>query len=301
MARSPAKRALREAGDFAVAQALFGVTRLVGAMPIDRALDAAHAIGVRLGPRASRNRLVLDSLARALPELTDAQRERVAAEMWGHQARLVIETAYSQRLFDYAPGAPAGRVEVSGAALLDERRDAGRPTLFFTAHTGCFEFLPAICRAHGYPTATLFRAPNNRRIAARLVAQRVGTNGLLVSAGRGAAATLHGELAGGRGVGVLVDQKFRAGPRVPFFGQPAPTNPLVAKLSRQTDGEVVPARCVRLPGNCYRIEIGPPMTLPRTASGEVDVPAGLAAINTIVEGWVREHPEQWMWFHRRWG
>ena len=123
--------------------------------------------------------------------------------------------------------------------------------------------------------------------------------------GRGAAATLTRELVEGRGVGVLVDQKFQRGPPVPFFGTPAPTNPLIARLARHTGGEVVPVRCVRLPGNRYRVEIERPILLPRTAEGnergEVDVAAGLALVNGKVEGWVREHPEQWMWFHRRWG
>jgi KDO2-lipid IV(A) lauroyltransferase len=30
------------------------------------------------------------------------------------------------------------------------------------------------------------------------------------------------------------------------------------------------------------------------------VPASTHLINGIVEGWIREHPEQWLWFHRRW-
>ena len=40
--------------------------------------------------------------------------------------------------------------------------------------------------------------------------------------------------------------------------------------------------------------------LVRDASGEIDVAGTTQAIMTIVEGWVREHPEQWLWLHRRW-
>ena len=294
------RRSSRDAGDRAVASALFGLTRLVGALPIDRALDLAHAIGVRLGPRASRHRLVLDNLARAMPERSTGERERIAAQMWGHQARLIVEAAYPNRLFDFAPGTAAGRVEVTSALDFEARIAAKTPTLFFTAHTGCFEFLPAVARAHGYPMATLFRAPNNRYIARRLLDQRRDLNGLLVRAGRGAAATLMNELGEGRSVGVLVDQKFGRGPMIGFMGRPAPTNGLIARLAQQTGGEIVPARCVRLPNNRYRLDVEPPMVLPRNGD-EIDVPAALAAVNAKVEAWVREHPEQWMWFHRRWG
>ncbi|RZL76659.1 MAG: lipid A biosynthesis lauroyl acyltransferase, partial [Sphingomonas sp.] len=45
----------------------------------------------------------------------------------------------------------------------------------------------------------------------------------------------------------------------------------------------------------------PRLDLPRNAEGAIDIPASCQVLNDIVEGWVREHPEQWMWFHRRWG
>ena len=294
-----ANRTLRTAGDYALAKALFGLTKLVGALPIDRALDTAHAIGTRLGPRASRHRIVLENLDRALPDTPRVERERIAREMWGHQARLIVETAFPDRLFDV--DGPNARVEITGRDVVRERAAAGIGTLFFTGHTGCFEFLPAASRALDYPMATLFRPPNNRFIADRLQRQREGTNGRLVPARAGAARALATELRGGRGVGVLVDQKFRGGPMVPFFGHPAPTNPLVVRLAALTGGLVVPTRCVRLSGNRYRIEIAEPIQLPRALDGAIDVPASLAGVNGVVETWVREHPEQWMWFHRRWG
>jgi KDO2-lipid IV(A) lauroyltransferase len=40
--------------------------------------------------------------------------------------------------------------------------------------------------------------------------------------------------------------------------------------------------------------------LPRGADGRVDVQAATQMITGIVEAWVREHPGQYLWFHRRW-
>jgi hypothetical protein len=69
-------------------------------------------------------------------------------------------------------------------------------------------------------------------------------------------------------VGVLVDQKFGRGLTTSFFGRPVQTNPLLAKLVRQFDAEVYPARCIRLPGNRYRLEIEPrDGEVPSNASG----------------------------------
>ena len=38
----------------------------------------------------------------------------------------------------------------------------------------------------------------------------------------------------------------------------------------------------------------------RDANGDVDIEASAQLLNDVVEGWVREHPGQWMWFHKRW-
>jgi KDO2-lipid IV(A) lauroyltransferase len=38
----------------------------------------------------------------------------------------------------------------------------------------------------------------------------------------------------------------------------------------------------------------------RDADGRIDVQGTMQVITSIVESWVREHPEQWLWLHRRW-
>src|SRR3546814_8604558 len=96
---------------------------------------------------------------------------------------------------------------------------------------------------------------------------------------------------------VIVDHQFRKGHPTTLFGRPVRTNPLLAKLVRQFDADVYPARCVRLPGNRYRLEIEPRIDVPRDARGNVDVQATAQMLNDKVEAWVREHPEQWLWYH----
>jgi Kdo2-lipid IVA lauroyltransferase/acyltransferase len=60
------------------------------------------------------------------------------------------------------------------------------------------------------------------------------------------------------------------------------------------------ARAIRLPGNAFQLELTEEIALPRDARGQVDVQAATQAINDIVAGWIREHPGQWLWQHRRW-
>ena len=99
---------------------------------------------------------------------------------------------------------------------------------------------------------------------------------------------------------MLVDQYFQRGVKGTFFGRDVLTSPLLAKLARQFDCDVYPARCIRLPNGRFRLELFERVELPRKGSGEVDVDATCQLLNDTVEGWIREYPGQWMWFHRRW-
>jgi len=107
-------------------------------------------------------------------------------------------------------------------------------------------------------------------------------------------------LDAGQHLGMLVDQRFGRGPKIRFLGRTATANPLLARLARRFDCPIHGARSIRLPGNRFRLELTPAVTLPRNARGQVDIDAATQHVNDIVEGWIREYPGQWLWQHRRW-
>ena len=124
--------------------------------------------------------------------------------------------------------------------------------------------------------------------------------GGLAAAKQGAAFAMQGVLENGGHLGMLIDQHFTRGVLVPFLGRPALTNPILGKFARRFECPVHGVRVVRLPNRRFRIELTPPLDLPRDANGEIDVTGAMAMMTAVVEGWVREHPEQWLWMHRRW-
>jgi Kdo2-lipid IVA lauroyltransferase/acyltransferase len=147
----------------------------------------------------------------------------------------------------------------------------------------------------------LFRPPNNPYIADYILSTRRSAMGDLLPSHKGSAFALARILEANGTIGILVDQKFRYGIRTQFFGRECETSPLLPKLARQYDCDVYPARCVRLPGNRFRLEIEEKIELPRDGDGKVEVIATAQLLNDVVERWVREDPGQWMWFHKRWG
>ena len=278
---------------------LFAVARALGP---ERSSDLGAFLARSVGRLLKQNRIALDNVRAAYPDASAAAVAAIVDGAWANLGRTGAEYAHLATIFDYDPDATApGRIEVGGADHFLALRDDGRAGIVFSAHLGNWE-LPAICAARfGLETTAIFRPPNDPAFARVVQEVRSGTmGGLAASTGGGAAYAISGVLERGGHVGQLVDQHFTRGVVVDFMGRPALVNPLLAKLARHYDVPVHGARVIRLPGHRFRLEITPPLDLPRDAEGLVDVPGAAAAMTRVVEGWVREHPEQWLWMHRRW-
>jgi KDO2-lipid IV(A) lauroyltransferase len=264
-------------------------------------MDFAGRMARRLGPLSGRHRIALDNLRHAYPELDEAARREIAFDMWENMARLGAEYIFLDQLFDFDPkAATPGRVEVVGAERFLSLRDEKKPHILFTGHLGNFELLPVAAAAFDLDLAVMFRPPNNPYIADYVFSTRRSAMGRMLASAPGVAFALSRVLEAGGNIGVLVDQKFRNGLLTDFFGRECETSPLVARLARHFDCDVYPAHCIRLPGNRFRIELHEKLELPRGGAGAIDVQRTTQLLTDVVEGWVRETPGQWMWFHKRW-
>lgn len=293
--------AARNTKQWLVAQFAFGLLNLLKLLPADGAINFADRLVRWIGPKTSRHKLTLTNLRNAFPEKSEAEIQAIALEAWGNMGRLAAEYVFLDRLFDFDPERETpGRIEVSGIPLFADLRDNPRPFIVFTAHSGNFELLPVAGAAFGLDVTVLFRPPNNPYVAEKVFEFRRARMGHLVPSHAGSSFTLARKLDAGGPVGVLVDQKFHKGLHTKFFGRDVQTNPLLAKLVRQFNCEVYPARCIRLPGNRYRLELEPAMDVPRKENGAVDVEATAQMLNDKVEQWVRDYPGQWLWYHDRW-
>jgi len=205
------------------------------------------------------------------------------------------------RLWDFDPDHPnTGRILTDSMPLFVELLEDCKPALCFAAHLGNWELPALAAHAHGLPSAVIYRMPNNKAVAKQIAAIRAPLMGRLIRSRAEAALEMAAALGRGEHLGMLVDQRWSRGVDVTFFGRRCKANPTLARLARRFDCPVIGVRVIRLPDRRFRIEATQPITLPRDDLGVIDVPAATQLINTIVEGWIREHPEQWLWFHRRW-
>lgn len=281
-----------------------GVWALAGAMRLQPPRFASWAGGFwarKIGPHTSIHRTALKNLRLAYPEKTEAEREAIAIGMWDNLGRMGGEFVHLDRIWQYNMWEPAkSRIETTGVSNFVAMRIDGKPALVFTAHLANWE-LPAIAAAaQGLDSAVLFRAPDNSFFADLLFEARSRVMGNLVAASHVAVFELAAVLDQGKHLGILVDQARRGGPTVQFFGQPCSANPTIARLARLYECPVHGVRVIRLPEGRFRIQCTPALDLPRDAKGKIDVDGAMQMITSVVEGWVREYPEQWTWFYKRW-
>jgi Kdo2-lipid IVA lauroyltransferase/acyltransferase len=284
------------------------VALLKGLRAVDRP-RMANMLGRFLravGPWLPEHRVGRANLAAAFPDKPPQDIERILAGVWENLGRVAAEFAHIDRMTLPERGELGGGTfdvtyEQVSLDRFDTIRASGKSALFFAAHLANWE-IPAVGAAfYKLPTNVLFRRPNIGAIGDAVVAMRAGCMGTLVPVGIDAPVRLASALQRGENVGMLVDQHYVKGVDVVFFGRWVKANPLIAQLARHTGAAVHGVRMVRLPdGNHFWGELTDAIALPRNADGEVDVPGAMQAITSVIEGWIREHPEQWLWLHRRW-
>lgn len=241
------------------------------------------------------------NLRAAFPDRDEAWIEETLREAWDNLGRVAGEYVHLARIWDFDEAHPnRGRIIADGVPLFRELQADGKPALCFAAHLGNWELPAVAAAAHGLPSAVVYRMPNNKAVAKEIARIRAPLMGRLIRTRAQAALEMAGALEAGEHLGMLVDQHFSRGVDVTFFGRKCKANPSIGRLARRFNCPVVGVRVVRLPGRRFKIEGYGPYELPRDAKGEVDVQATTQMITSVIEGWVREHPGQWLWFHRRW-
>jgi KDO2-lipid IV(A) lauroyltransferase len=288
-------------GEWLFGQCLASLFALIRRMDPDRALAMCGAVARRFGPWLPVHRVGERQLRAAFPDRDDAWIAATLTGAWENLGRVAGEFAHLERLWDYDPENPnTGRIVTDDVQAFITLHDDGLPALIFAAHLGNWELPALIGPAHGLASAVVYRLPNNPVVARRITAIRRGLMGRMIRSRNAAVFEMATALEAGEHLGMLVDQHWSRGVDVTFFGRRCKANPTLARFARQYDCPVYGVRVIRLPGQRFRIAATGPVQLPRDAAGGVDVAASTQMIATIVEGWIREHPDQWLWFHRRW-
>ncbi len=265
---------------------------LLGRLP----LRLLHDLGVLLGWAAwlaspAYRRHLKENLALAY---NPAEAAAILPAAIAHAGRGVMELPY---LWTRPKAEVVGLVtQVTGWELIEAAWQRGDGILFFTPHLGCFE-ITAQYYASRAPITVLYRRPKQAWMQPFIETGRGSASFHLAPADLSGVRLLLKALRRHEAVGMLPDQVpgMGEGQWAEFFGRPAYTMTLGARLSETGRTTVLMAFAERLPGGKgFNLRFSTPT---QVIDGSLE--ARTAAINRALEDLIRSCPQQYLWGYNR--
>jgi KDO2-lipid IV(A) lauroyltransferase len=252
---------------------------------------AYRPVGIRRG-------VVERQIAAALPDRTPAEVRQIARRAYDSLGRTSIEAA---TIAGTGPGELLSRFSsVTGWEHLEAARALGRGAILVAGHLGNWELGAAYFAARGVPTSAIARRMANPLFDDYLQGTRRALDVEVIHDDAAVHRTPRA-LRENRVVGFLCDQDGLglASTYVTFFGRPARTPRGPAVFALRLGVPVLFAAPIRQDDGRYALHIEP-VPITRTGDRDADIDAIVQTYTSQLEGWVRRHPEQYFWHHRRW-
>jgi KDO2-lipid IV(A) lauroyltransferase len=274
--------------------------KLLGILPRPLARALAIAISqlvylfhVRLRQVGMRN------LEMAFPEKSEKERKRILRAEFTSLGRQLAELCQFPR---YTPENIDEVVIYEQLGNYERAYERRKGVLFLTAHFGGWELSAFAHSLHGHRVNIVMRPMDNPYLDGMLQSYRTMHGNKVVPKDdfvRGLLAAMKA----GETVGILMDTNMTPpqGVFVDFFGIPACTASGLARIALRTDAAVVPGFTIWDESlRKYRLRFDPALELVRTGDLEADIVTNTQNFTKVIEGYVRQYPEQWLWVHRRW-
>jgi KDO2-lipid IV(A) lauroyltransferase len=193
-------------------------------------------------------------------------------------------------------------VDAEGLRLVRDLRAKGRPIIFVTLHYGDWELLGLSMGFYEIHVTVVTKTMRNAGLETIFERLRAQSGNRIISS-RHAGAKLLKALARGDGAALLIDQHvgLRAGGIwCDFFGVPALTTSMVARLALHSGAAIVGCRAIALPNGRSRIVYGPEIRRQPSGDKEADIQSLTQQCLQFCEQTIREKPESWLWSYKRW-
>lgn len=189
-------------------------------------------------------------------------------------------------------------IRIVGIENLERAREKGKGIIFITGHCGNWELLALAASIKVHPISVVARRLNNPYLN-HLVESLRSRYGNTIIYKKGALREIIRTLKDEGSVGILMDQAVlpEEGIVVDFLGRPAWTTRMPVIIARKTGSPILPI-FIKRNGTAQEITIHPEIMLLSNSSNYLR--ANTRLLNSIIEDYIKENPEQWLWIHKRW-
>jgi len=241
----------------------------------------------------------LRNLQLAFPDKSASESEEILRAVYRNLGCLLAEFC---QMPSYTPQRASEFIRYDGLDNYLAARERGKGVLVLTGHLGAWELSSFYHSLMGYPMGMVIRRLDNPLVDAFVNRIRC-LHGNRVMHKDDFARGLIASMRAGETVGILMDTNMTPpqGVFVPFFGVEACTASGMARIALKTGAAVLPGFLLWEPREKkYVLHFGAELNLVRTDDSEADAIANTALFTSVIEHYVKQYPEQWLWMHRRW-
>lgn len=277
---------------------LKGLSRFFSALPLDTALSIGRGLGWIYGSVIRYHRRdAIAALRDSFPEMTDRKRHLILKTMYRN---LGMNIAEEFRLQHMTEDDLKRSIVWEGDHHAREALTAGKGVIVLSAHLGNWDILCTMAPKFNFPTTIITKNIKNESLNKFWMDAR-SRFGLKFVPAHNSYRQCLAALRRNEIVGFILDQNMirTEGIFVDFFGKPACTSPGLAYMSAQSGAPVVPTFITREDNGTHTVRMLPAITPPPDRKPET-ISDYTQRYTRIIEDAVREHPDQWIWVHRRW-
>ncbi len=269
--------------------------KLMGALPMPAGRAITQTMGrIALGTVPRLRRIGMDNLDLAYGDsLTRREKYRILREAMDNLCAVAAELPQVPHI--RAAGIE-NFIELRGLDYID--RDRGG--LLISGHFGNWEWMPPVLANAGLEILEVVRPLDDPRLNAAVDNLR-RCPGIETVPKDEAGPALVAKMLEGKFAGIVMDQCPREN-AVPttFLGAPCWTTIGPALVAMRTGLPVYPIEIYRTRPGRYVAQLYPAVEIQNTGDTLEDMVSNVQRCQDVIEGWVRNRPGHWLWFHRRW-
>jgi len=265
-------------------------------MPWKWASHIGGAMGRFIGPKLAASRKAERHIKLAFPHKSEQEIKVILIGMWDNLGRIFAEYPHLDHIVETACHCP-------DIEYVDAVKHDGKTGIICGAHLANWEVAPAMFRHEGVILHSIYRRPNNpyvARLLQKMRGEKTGDASHHFEKSKSGMMKMVKAMRQGEHVGMLVDQKYNEGLDSTFFNHAVRTSTAFADLAKKFDCPLHFGRVIRKNKTEFEAQLTPAITLKNSDGTPRSNEDMVAEYHNLLEQWITEYPEQWLWLHRRW-
>ena len=248
----------------------------------------------KIGPFFRSKKIIHSNIKRALPTISLINLNKLTKMMWNNYGRVFAEYIF---ISNFRFGNLANNIEVDGHEILTEIKKSKKQVIFISGHLSNFELMAMYIEKSGINLSAIYRPLNNiflngimENIRKKYICKNQIKKGL---AGLKKLIKLKKK---NYSTALMIDQRVSEGVLSPLFNKMALTTTIPAQLAKRFNIPIVPVYIERIKGLKFKIIISKPLSFSQDTSQQEITDT----LNQILEKFILNKPENWIWSHNRW-